>query len=157
MPCLGTFGIATTVSLLQHALYRSDRYLRICRTIHPLTTAFSWLCVLLRGDHGFCCFGNDDLWFSARVMTAAGSLLLSCIPWTMVYNTIYAVQDIRNDVKVGFKFPIVRHQRRRPKLFVQAASVKVTLLDCIGITLKAMAFCFISTCFSTGLLMGTMT
>lgn len=39
----------------------------------------------------------------ANVIAAAGLLYASCISWTLLYDTIYAFQDIRDDRKAGIK------------------------------------------------------
>lgn len=49
-------------------------------------------------------------------MTAAGYLFLSCIAWTMSYDTIYAAQDINDDVKAGIQSPVIRHQGHTRRL-----------------------------------------
>lgn len=97
-----------------------------------------------------------DLWSSSNTTTAAGYLFLSCIAWTMVYDTIYAAQDIRDDAKAGVKSPIVRHQSNTRGLLVAAASTQVILLCRTGAAMEATGLFFLSTCLGTAFVLGTM-
>ena len=97
-----------------------------------------------------------DLISNPESLTAAGCLYLSCIAWTMSYDTIYAAQDIKDDAKAGIKSPVVRHQGYTRRLLVGAASIQIALLCCAGVAIEATAIYFASTCFGTALVLGTM-
>lgn len=43
---------------------------------------------------------------------AATCLFFSCVAWTMVYDTIYAAQGRKDNIKVGFVSPVVHHKTR---------------------------------------------
>ena len=115
-----------------------------------LGAVFSWGVVM-----AFPAF-NMDLTSSLESLTAAGCLYLSCIAWTMSYDTIYAAQDIKDDAKAGIKSPVVRHQGYTRTLLVGAASIQIALLCCVGVATEATAVYFASTCFGTALVLGTM-
>ena len=114
-----------------------------------LGSVFSWGVVM-----AFPAF-NMDLTSSLQSLTAAGCLYLSCIAWTMSYDTIYAAQDIKDDVKAGIRSPVVRHQGYTRRLLIGAASIQITLLFCAGIAIEATTVYFASTCFGTALVLGT--
>ena len=97
-----------------------------------------------------------DLISSPKYRTAAGYLYLSCIAWTMSYDTIYAAQDIKDDAKAGIKSPVVRHQGHTRSLLVGAASIQIASLCCAGVATEATTGYFVITCFGTALVLGTM-
>lgn len=74
----------------------------------------------------------------------------------MVYDTIYAAQDIKDDVKAGIKSPVVRHQKNTRRLLVGAASTQIVLLWRTGVAMEATGWFFLSTCFTTAFILGTM-
>ena len=115
-----------------------------------LGCVFSWGVVMAFPAFDF------DLWSSTKAMTAAGYLFLSCIAWTMSYDTIYAAQDIKDDVKAGIKSPVVRHQGQTRRLLITAILTQIALLCCTGVAIGATALYFISTCLATTLILGTM-
>ena len=94
-----------------------------------------------------------DLHASAEVMTATACLFLSCCAWTMVYDTIYAAQDVKDDSRVGIRSSVVRHQNDTRKLLMGAASTQIALLCCTGVAVEANALYFISTCLGTTLIL----
>ena len=87
---------------------------------------------------------------------AVACLYLSCIAWTMVYDTIYAAQDMKVDLKVGIKSPVVRHQEHTRRLIIAAAIGQIVLLCFTGIFMEATWTYFGSTCLGTTLILGTM-
>ena len=99
---------------------------------------------------------NVDLISNPESLSAAGCLYLSCIAWTMSYDTIYAAQDIKDDAKAGIKSPVVRHQGYTRRLLVGAASIQIALLCYTGVATEATAVYFASTCFGTALVLATM-
>ena len=68
---------------------------------------------------------------------AAGCLYGSGICWTMVYDYIYAHQDVRDDVKVGIKSIAVRHEKNTRTLLSVFAAGQVGLLGATGVLLGA--------------------
>lgn len=115
-----------------------------------LGCVFSWGVIM-----AFPAFDVDVL-SSPESATAAGYLYFSCVAWTMSYDTIYAAQDIEDDAKAGIKSPVVRHQGHTRRLLVGSTSTQIALLCCAGITIEATLMYFVSTCFGTALVLGTM-
>ncbi|KAK3935417.1 UbiA prenyltransferase family-domain-containing protein [Diplogelasinospora grovesii] len=53
-----------------------------------------------------------------NVDTSATSLLLACILWTAIYDTIYAHQDVKDDTKLGLKsMAVLFRERTKPVLW----------------------------------------
>lgn len=98
---------------------------------------------------------NINLFWSQESLAAAGCLYISCIAWTVSYDTIYAAQDIKDDAKAGIKSPVVLHQRETRKILGSAALIQVILLVCAGIIIRASAAFFLITCFGTALALAT--
>jgi len=86
----------------------------------------------------------------SQAMKAMASLYLSCIAWTMSYDTIYAAQDIKDDLKAGVKSPVVRHLDGTRMLLYNAVLTQLSLLLYTGIAIEASGIYFLCTCFATG-------
>ncbi|KAI6085200.1 UbiA prenyltransferase [Hypoxylon rubiginosum] len=70
-------------------------------------------------------FGGDGgkQFFWAEKSTA--SLYVACILWTVIYDSIYAHQDVKDDIKVGLKsIAVLFRDRTKPLLWL--------LLGCMG-------------------------
>ena len=115
-----------------------------------LGSVFSWGVIM-----AFPAF-DVDLISSAEAIIAAGYLYFSCIAWTMSYDTIYAAQDVKDDLTAGIKSPVVRHQGYTRVLLAGAVFTQIALLCCTGIAMEASPVYFVSTCFGTALVLGTM-
>ena len=68
-----------------------------------------------------------------KVMWAQVVLYLSCTAWTVLYDTIYAAQDVSDDSRLGLYSTMTAH-KRNPRSFLRI----VCLLQCSG--LVAVAF-----------------
>lgn len=97
-----------------------------------------------------------DLFSSPRNMSLAGCLFSSCIAWTMVYDTIYAAQNIKDDARVGIGSPVVRHQGHTRNLLMGTAFIQIVLLCWTGIAIEASLGYFVCTCFGTRGILGAM-
>ena len=97
-----------------------------------------------------------DLFSSWKNLIVAGCLFASCVAWTMVYDTIYAAQDIKDDVKVGIGSPVVRHWGRTRNLLMEAAFIQIMLLCGTGAAMEASMVYFLCTCFGTTAMLGAM-
>ena len=76
-------------------------------------------------------------------------LFFANVLWTMVYDTIYAHQDIRDDVKAGVKSMAVRF-KNSTKLMTSGLAVSiVALLTTAGIMMRASAVYFVMSCGCT--------
>ncbi|CAK1363373.1 unnamed protein product [Cercospora beticola] len=108
-----------------------------------LGLTFSWGAMM-----GFPALGIDVL-SDPTALTAAACLYGSCVAWTIVYDMIYAYQDIRDDAKAGIK-SIALAQEKNAKLFLSAVSaVQVGLLAGAGIAIGAGPVYFLGTVAGT--------
>jgi 4-hydroxybenzoate polyprenyltransferase len=58
-------------------------------------------------------------------------LFLSCVAWTILYDTIYAHQDVKDDVKIGLKSTAVFFgEHTKPFLWVVLGSMLILLAGC---------------------------
>jgi 4-hydroxybenzoate polyprenyltransferase len=105
-----------------------------------LGLTFSWGAIL-----GFPALGVDLLSNTPALISAA-CLYSSCVAWTMVYDMIYAYQDIRDDAKVGIK-SIALAQQKNAKFFMSAvSSLQIGLLAGAGFAIGASPVYFIGAC-----------
>jgi 4-hydroxybenzoate polyprenyltransferase len=96
-----------------------------------LGLTFSWGAIM-----GFPALGIDLLSNTPALISAA-CLYSSCVAWTIVYDMIYAYQDIRDDAKAGIK-SIALAQEANAKMFLSAVgSLQVGLLAAAGIAVGA--------------------
>lgn len=96
-----------------------------------LGLTFSWGAVM-----GFPALGVDVL-ANAPALVSAACLYGSCVAWTVVYDMIYAYQDIRDDVRAGIK-SIALAQEHNAKVFLSAVSaLQVGLLASAGVAIGA--------------------
>ena len=78
-----------------------------------------------------CAALNVDPISSQRILPTM-SLFVANILWTMIYDTIYAHQDIRDDIKAGVKSMAIRFSDSTKKLAAILATVQIALLLCAG-------------------------
>ena len=91
-----------------------------------------------------------DLFASSTFIVAAGSLFLSNIAWVVLYDMIYAFQDIKDDIKAGILSMAVRHEKH-PKFVLSLLSLTQTAFLLITTFLMGAGFvCFVG-------MLGTMT
>jgi 4-hydroxybenzoate polyprenyltransferase len=114
-----------------------------------LGMAFSWGAML-----GFPALGltlTDPV-----VATTAASLFLSNVAWTVLYDTIYAYQDVEDDKKIGVKSSAVASEGRT-KLFLSALAVtQVSLLAGAGVVSGMGPVYFAWSCGGTAVGLGWM-
>lgn len=104
---------------------------------------------------GFPALGIDLL-SDMHALAAAASLYGSCVAWTIVYDMIYAFQDIRDDAKVGIK-SIAQAQAKSPKAFLgTVAGVQVALLAGAGVAVGATPAYFLGACGGAAATLGWM-
>jgi 4-hydroxybenzoate polyprenyltransferase len=105
-----------------------------------LGLTFSWGAFM-----GFPALGVDLLANTPALLSAA-CLYGSCIAWTLIYDMIYAYQDIRDDAKAGIK-SIALAQEANAKPFLMAMSaVQVSLLVGAGYFVDASLVYYAMTC-----------
>ncbi|KAF7185397.1 4-hydroxybenzoate polyprenyltransferase, mitochondrial [Pseudocercospora fuligena] len=115
-----------------------------------LGLTFSWGAMM-----GFPALGIDLLSNTPALISAA-CLYGSCVAWTMVYDMIYAYQDIKYDAKAGIK-SIALAQEANAKAFLSAVSgVQVALLTGAGLAIGAGPAYFIGTCGGAAATLGYM-
>ena len=75
-------------------------------------------------------FGLDIYDMHVHIDIAAMGLFLACVLWTVIYDTIYAHQDVSDDVKLGLKSTAVLFRSwTKPVLWV----LLVTMLGLLGL------------------------
>ena len=115
-----------------------------------LGLTFSWGATM-----GFPALGIDLL-SNTPALVSAACLYGSCVAWTVVYDMIYAYQDIRDDTKFGIR-SIARAQEKNAKAFMSAvAAVQVTLLAGAGAAIGAGPVFFAGTCGGAAATLGYM-
>ncbi|TVY31830.1 4-hydroxybenzoate polyprenyltransferase, mitochondrial [Lachnellula occidentalis] len=72
--------------------------------------------------------GQEPFW----VEGSSACLFLACILWTVIYDTIYAHQDIRDDTKLGLKSLAVLFRERTKSLLWLLLCCMLTLLVASG-------------------------
>ena len=105
-----------------------------------LGLTFSWGAIM-----GFPALGIDLL-SNTQALISAGALYASCVAWTIVYDMIYAYQDIQDDAKAGIK-SIALAQQSNAKAFLSAvAALQVSLLACAGFATGAGPVFYVGAC-----------
>ncbi|KAI1377105.1 UbiA prenyltransferase [Hypoxylon crocopeplum] len=83
---------------------------------------FTW------GPFGGAWYGGEQL-FWAEPSTA--SLFLACILWTVIYDSIYAHQDVKDDIKVGLKsIAVLFRDWTKPLLWLLLGCMVALLYTC---------------------------
>ena len=70
--------------------------------------------------------------WDTRVEYSSLCLLLACIIWTVIYDTIYAHQDVKDDLKAGIKSLAVLYRDRTKVLLWQLLALMTVLLLMCG-------------------------
>ena len=97
-----------------------------------------------------------DLFTSPESITASGSLFLSCVAWTVAYDTIYAAQDIRDDLRSAVKSPVALHGEQTRRVLIVAVVAQVALLCVTGAVMQAAPMFFVGSCAGTAIILGKM-
>ena len=115
-----------------------------------LGLTFSWGAMM-----GFPALGIDLL-SNMPALISAACLYGSCVAWTLVYDMIYAYQDIKDDVKAGIK-SIALAQQHNAKTFLSCvAGVQVALLAGSGMAIGAGPIFFGGVCGGAASTLGYM-
>lgn len=72
------------------------------------------------------------LQFSSQISPATALLYLSCIIWTLIYDTIYAFQDIQDDLKIGIKSSAIAFAKNPRKILIFLTFLQFFCLFCAG-------------------------
>ncbi|KAK4204799.1 putative para-hydroxybenzoate--polyprenyltransferase mitochondrial precursor [Triangularia verruculosa] len=138
-----------TPSLLLVTLYPLAKRV----TYYPqfvLGLTFSWGAIL-----GFPALGIDLL-SNGAAMTAAGLLYASNVAWTVLYDMIYAHQDIKDDAKAGIKSIALKHDKETKQVLTGLAAVQIALLAGAGVATGAGPAFFIGGCGGAAVTLGVM-
>ncbi|KAK0741770.1 para-hydroxybenzoate polyprenyltransferase precursor [Apiosordaria backusii] len=115
-----------------------------------LGLTFSWGAIL-----GFPALGIDLL-SNTAAMTAAGLLYASNVAWTVLYDMIYAHQDIKDDRKAGIKSIALKHDKETKQVLTGLAAVQIALLAGAGVATGAGPAFFIGGCGGAAVTLGVM-
>lgn len=105
-----------------------------------LGLTFSWGAIM-----GFPALGIDLLSHTPALISAA-CLYSSCVAWTVVYDMIYAYQDIKDDAAAGIKSIALAQERNAKAFLTTVASVQVVLLAGAGVAVSAGPMFFVGAC-----------
>ena len=96
-----------------------------------------------------------DVPSSPESMIAAGSLCLSNIAWTILSDTIYAFQDLKDDKRTGIKSLAVKHEKNAKSILYVLSIVQIGCLVITGVFTEVglLYFTFLSLATAT---LGTM-
>lgn len=117
-----------------------------------LGLTFSWGAIMGFPALGIDLLASHDL----AALTSAACLYASCVAWTVVYDMIYAYQDIRDDALAGIK-SIALAQQSNAKIFLTTvAAVQVALLAGAGVAAGAGPAFFAGSCGGAAMTLGYM-
>lgn len=115
-----------------------------------LGLTFSWGAIM-----GFPALGVD-LMSNSNALTAAACLYGSNIAWTVLYDMIYAHQDIKDDAKAGIKSIALRHEQNTKTVLSGLALVQTGLLTAAGVAVGAGPLFYLGSCGGAALTTGFM-
>ncbi|KAF9878567.1 4-hydroxybenzoate polyprenyl transferase [Colletotrichum karsti] len=115
-----------------------------------LGLTFSWGAMM-----GFPALGIDLLSNSAA-LTAAACLYSSNVAWTVLYDMIYAHQDIKDDAKAGIKSIALKHDAETKQVLTGLAAVQIGLLGMAGFAAGAGPLFYIGSCGGAAVTLGIM-
>ena len=140
------YGIPSLILVVTYPL--AKRVTNYPQVVLGLT--FSWGAIM-----GFPALGVD-VFSNTPALVSAACLYGSCVAWTVVYDMIYAYQDIRDDAKTGIK-SVARAQEKNGKAFLSAvAAVQVALLAGAGAAVGAGPVFFVGACGGAASTLGYM-
>ena len=87
-----------------------------------------------------------DLLASPEHVTASGSLFLSCVAWTISYDTIYAAQDLQDDLRIAIRSPAVLHRGKTRRVLIAAVVTQLALLCYTGAAMGATIVFYLGSC-----------
>jgi 4-hydroxybenzoate polyprenyltransferase len=114
-----------------------------------LGLTFSWGAFM-----GFPALGVDLQ--NSAALTTAGLLYTSNIAWTVLYDMIYAHQDIKDDAKAGIKSIALRHDAQTKQILTGLAVTQITLLAAAGVAAGAGPIFFVGSCGGAAITLAVM-
>jgi 4-hydroxybenzoate polyprenyltransferase len=108
--------------------------------LYPFTKRFTDYPQLILGFQvsngillGMAATGLDLRKLESDSWKGTASLYLANVCWTVVYDTVYAQQDVEDDAKAGVRSMAVRFRRYTRSLLATVAALQVALLVAVGI------------------------
>ncbi|KAI5844106.1 UbiA prenyltransferase family-domain-containing protein [Tricharina praecox] len=129
-----------TVVTLYPAMKRYTNYPQVV-----LGLAFSWGAML-----GFPALGLSLL--DPTVAATTACLYASNVAWTVLYDTVYAHQDIQDDKRIGVKSTAIANEGRTKKFLAGMGGVQISLLAGAGLISGMGPAFFVGSCGGTALL-----
>ncbi|KAF8456743.1 UbiA prenyltransferase family-domain-containing protein [Kalaharituber pfeilii] len=114
-----------------------------------LGLAFSWGALL-----GFPAMGLSLS--DPTILATAGCLYASNVAWTALYDTIYAHQDVADDVKAGVKSIAVKHEHDTKKIMTGLGAVQLCFLSAAGVLAGCGPVFFVGSCGGAAVGLGWM-
>ena len=93
---------------------------------------------------------------SEETAAALVCLYASFVIWTVIYDTVYAYQDVKDDVKAGVKSMAVRYRHNAKPMLSFLAAVQVGLLVSTGVLMGAGVVYFLGACICSALSLALM-
>ena len=159
---LGTTLAVTCFPFPEFTLYAAPSVVLI--TLYPLMKrvtyypqiilgfAWSWGIVM-----GFPAMGIDLFSGPPGALAAASTFYAANLMWMILGDTIYAFQDLKDDIKVGVKSMAVVISKQRVKwIFAGLAAIQVSLLGITGVLAGAGPIYVAGTVGGTAISLGTM-
>lgn len=115
-----------------------------------LGLTFSWGAIM-----GYPALGISLLSDTPALISAA-CLYGSCIAWTVVYDMIYAYQDIRDDRAAGIKSIALAQQKHAKAFMGIVGGLQVVLLGCAGLAVGAGPVFYFGACGGAAATVGWM-
>ncbi len=112
--------------------------------------AWSWGIVMGFPAMGLDLFAPEN----STALAAAGALYAANIAWTVLYDTVYAHQDVKDDTRIGIKSMAVKHGAKT--LLAGLAVTQVSLLAVTGWIIGAGPIYFLGTCGGAATALATM-
>ncbi|KAI9718803.1 MAG: Para-hydroxybenzoate--polyprenyltransferase, mitochondrial precursor (PHB:polyprenyltransferase) [Chrysothrix sp. TS-e1954] len=84
------------------------------------------------------------------------SLFLSYSLWTIIHDTVYAFQDLKDDAKIGAKSMAVKHQNKATRMLVVLSALNVLALFAVGFCINANMVYYIIACGAISIMLSTM-
>ncbi|KAL8822371.1 MAG: hypothetical protein Q9191_006894 [Dirinaria sp. TL-2023a] len=103
-----------------------------------------------------CCSALEVNPISSDLILATMSIFVANIIWTVIYDTIYAHQDIRDDVKAGVKSMAIRFGDNTKAFAAGLAAIQIALLILTGTEVGFSYLYFLGTCGGTAVTLGSM-
>ena len=90
------------------------------------------------------------------VLASMACFYMSNIAWTVIYDTIYAFQDVEDDAKADIKSIAVRHRANTKTLLSSLAVAQVSLLAATGLLTGMSPLYYLGSCGGTAMSLAIM-